>query len=296
MGCGTNSVVINRPSQAAYNNACVSGTKAWVAGCSTNGSCFTTDRKLTARKNREKVREEIGDSVLKKLGAPSVDIELDQQGLDFCIDYALRVFEDYASREYFEYYTFNAVPGRSVYELPDEIGIVRNVFYKTQGMGSFMAQDLGGAIPVEYFGGSAYTSFQGGMLDPVQPIWGRTGEWVLYKMYENTFAHTSSQIGGWEFVGDQRTIKLYPTPARPVKVIVHYLQKCKNWREVTQGMIDGAYAQALIVLGNIRGKYTGLPTVQIDGDRLRDKGYELEKKWEEDLLNRFGEVGYISWG
>lgn len=30
-----------------------------------------------------------------------------------------------------------------------------------------------------------YTSIQGGLIDPVQPIWGRQGQWVFYKQGEN---------------------------------------------------------------------------------------------------------------
>jgi hypothetical protein len=302
MSCGS-TVTVGRPSQSMYDQACATNARAYPASCSTGqGTCAGVDGTVGKRKNREKVREEIKDYVLLMLGAGSqVVVELDSQGLDLCVDMALDIFEDYASREYFEYYTFTSTPGVSVYRMPDNIGVVRNVYYKEQGMPGFTASDLGGAIPLEYFyPGGAYSSVQGGMLDPTQPIWGRMGEWVQYKMYENMFSAVSSQIGGWEWIGDRQTIKLYPTPMRPVKVIVHYLQKCKDFRKATQAMKEGAYAHALIMLGNIRGKYMNIPGPQggqqIDGDKLRDKGYELKEKWQEELLSRYGDILGISYG
>jgi hypothetical protein len=120
------------------------------------------------------------------------------------------------------------------------------------------------------------------------------GEWVLYKQYEAMYARVSSSLGGWEWVSDLGYIKLYPTPCRPCQAIVHYLQKCKDWREVTQAMQEGAYALACIIIGNIRGKYLNIPGigggVQNDGEYMRTKGYELKEKWQEELLTKFGDV------
>lgn len=249
------------------------------------------------RKFREKVREDIKDYVLLMLGAPTIKVELDSQALDLCVDQALKVFEDYAGREYFDYYTFYTTPGVSVYKMPDDVGVIRNVFYKEQGNNfSMSASDLGGAIPLEYlYPGGAYAGIQGA-LNPVQPVWGNAGEWVLYKQYENMFARLSSQVGGWEWVSDLNQIKLYPTPCggRCSKVMVHYLQKCKDWREVTQAMQEGALAHAMIILGHVRGKFQNPPGpkggMQLDGEYMKTKGWELKDKWQEELLTRYGDI------
>jgi hypothetical protein len=285
-----------RPSKSDFDSACRTGSAtASSAGCGDgSGSCGAHDRKISKRRYREKVREDIKDYILLMLGAPIVKVELDAQGLDLCVDQSMKIFEDYAPFEYFEYYTFNSTPGKSVYKLPDDVGIVRNVYYNEQGSLNFTAQDLGGSIPIEYFyPGGAYSSIQGGMLDPIQPTWGRMGEWVLYKQYENMYSRVSSHIGGFEFIGDMRTIKLYPTPCRCAKIIVHYMQKCKDWKEAIQALQEGALAHAYIMLGNIRGKYTSPPGpgggMQLDGPYLRDKGWELKKQWQEELLTRYGE-------
>ena len=181
--------------------------------------------------------------------------------------------------------------------MPPDVGLIRAVHYKEQGSFAFQASDLDGALPIEYFyPGGSYASIQGGMIDPIQPIWGRMGEWVLYKQYEQMFSRTSSNLGGWEWVGGKRHIKVYPTPAggRCGKVIVHYLQNCKNWDNTEEAMQDGALAYAKIMLGHIRGKYQNPPGpnggMQLDGQMMRQEGAEMLKQWREDLIYRYGDL------
>lgn len=296
--CGSNTLIVGRPSQARYDQLCAQSSKSGPAGCGT-GACNAPvaphDRRLSPRKYREKVREDIRDYVLLMLGAPVVKVELDQQGLDLAVDQSLKIFEDYAGREYFDYHTFTTTPGKSVYKLPDDVGMVRNVFYMEQGANfAFNSQDLGGVIPLEYFYPGSASSFVTGMINPVQPMWGNMGEWVLFKQYENMYARTSSQIGGWEWVSDLGYIKLYPIPCRCQKVMVHYLQKCKDWKEVTQAMQEGALAHAMIMLGHIRGKYQQPPGpgggMALDGEYMKTKGWELKEKWQEELIYKFGDI------
>lgn len=299
--CGSNQIIIGRPSKAGYDAAKCAGTiKADPNSCNGGGSCHAPvaphGRTLSERRYREKVREDIKDYVLLMLGAPTVKIELNSQALDLCVDQALKIFEDYAGREYYDYYSFLTTPGKSVYKMPDDIGIIRNVFYKQTPHNAFMASDLGGVIPVEYFyPGGAGSSLGGGILNPTQPIWGNAGEWVGYKMYEQMFSNISSQIGGWEWISDMGYVKLYPTPCGSVPVSVNYLQKCKDWREVTQSMQEGALCHAMIMLGHIRGKFMAPPGgsktgMQLDGDYMRTKGWEMKEKWQEELLSRYGDI------
>lgn len=277
------------------------GITGSVAGCGGVDSNCCDKNRLSPRRNREKVREQIKDDILLMLGAPVVSVELDSQQVDHAIDKALGVFEEYAPREFYSYYVFATVPGKSVYEMPPEIGMVRNVFYKQTAQFAFSANDLGGAIPVEYFyPGGAYASMQGGLIDPVQPIWGRMGEWVLYKQYENMYSRISSNIGGWEWVGGYRHIKLYPIPCKPCGVIVHYLQKCKDWECATDAMKVGALAYAKQMLGRIRSRIKNPPGpnggVQLDGLELLQEGKEELEKWREMLIYRWGDLLPITMG
>lgn len=295
MSCnGNNTLAINRPSM---NN--MASTQC-NSKCSELGHADPLNKnKLGPRRQREKVREQIKDYVLHMLGAPVVKLELDAQNLDFCVDQAMKVFEDYAGREYFQYHVFDSVPGKSIYQMPPEVGIIRNVFYREVGNYAFQASDLGGAIPIEYFyPGGSYNSIQGGLIDPVHPIWGRMGEWTLYKQYEQMYSRTSSALGGWEFLGGFNSIKLYPVPYRVQKVMVHYLQKNKDWAEVTQAMQEGALTYAKEILGRIRSKYQSVPgaggSVALDGSTLIQEAREDRQKWFEDLIYKFGDLPYIS--
>lgn len=290
MSCGNNTLAIGRPSQANMAAMPCSTT------CSDLGPVDPLNKnKLGPRKQREKVREQVKEYVLHMLGAPVVKLEFDEQNLDFCVDQAMKVFEDYAGREYFSYYVFLTTPGQSIYKMPPDVGMIRNVFYKKEANFAFQSSDLNGAIPIEYFyPGGAYSSIQGGLIDPVQPIWGRMGEWVLYKQYEQMYARTSSNLGGWEFLGGLNTIKLYPIPFRNQKVIVHYMQKNKDWAEVTQAMQEGALTYAKEILGRIRSKYQSVPGVgggvTMDGSQLLQEAREDRQKWFEDLIYKFGDI------
>lgn len=304
--CGANTLMVGRPTQAKYNQLCATSTQSGVSGCGGGATVcgnYTAphNRTLGPRKHREKVREDIKDYVLLMLGAPTIKIELDTQALDLCVDQALKIFEDYAPREFFEWMWFNTTAGKSVYQLPDDVGIVREVVYKETPNFAFQSADLDGAIPIEYFyPGGAYASIQGGLIDPVQPMWGRAGEWTLYKSYEQMYSRISSNIGGWEWVSDMGYIKLYPAPCKSQRVMVHYLQKCKDWKEVHQAMQEGALAHAMIMLGHIRGKYGAAPGPggprQLDGEYMRQKGWELKEKWQEELITRYGDLPPITMG
>lgn len=294
MSCGNNTLAVNRPSMSNMASMQCNST------CGDLGHVDPLNKnKLGPRRQREKVREQIKDYILHMLGAPVIKLELDAQNLDFCVDQAMKIFEDYAGREYFQYYVFDAVPGKSVYEMPPEVGMIRNVFYKEVGNYAFQASDMGGAIPIEYFyPGGSYNSIQGGLIDPIHPIWGRMGEWVLYKQYEQMYSRTSSALGGWEFLGGLNSIKLYPVPYRVQKVMVHYLQKNKDWAEVTQAMQEGALTYAKEILGRIRSKYQNVPgaggSVSMDGSTLIQEAREDRQKWFEDLIYKFGDLPYIS--
>ena len=74
-------------------------------------------KQLGPRKNRSKVISQIKDYVLLMLGAPVIRIELDDQQLAASVDLCLQIFEEYAPREFFQYYVFNTNPGQSIYKI-----------------------------------------------------------------------------------------------------------------------------------------------------------------------------------
>lgn len=267
--------------------------------CTSNLGPTDTLTPLAPRKNREKVREQIKDYVLLMLGAPVINIELDQQQLDGAVDFSLQIIEDYAPREYFQWYVFSTIPGQTIYKMPDDVGMIRQVAYKETGQLAFSAADLGGVIPLEYMGAGAYGSIAGG-INPQTPVWGKMNEWVLYKQYEDMYHRAAGQQGGWEWVGGYSNIKLYPTPYKSHLVAVHYLQKRPDFKEVTQSMQEGALAFAKIMLGRIRSKIMNPPGpnggIQLDGQQILQEGLQEKKEWEERLITRFGDLPSITMG
>ena len=117
-----NMLFIPRPTQDQYSQLS-------CGQCNDLGPTDPID-KIGPRRNREKVRGQIKEYVLTMLGAPVLELELDDQQVENCIDFALQVFEDYAPMEYFQYHTFNTVPGQSVYQMPADVGFIRQISYK----------------------------------------------------------------------------------------------------------------------------------------------------------------------
>jgi hypothetical protein len=280
----SNTLFIPRPSQEEFNVLC---------GNSCNNLGPTDPLvKIGPRKQRQKVREQIKEYVLTMLGAPVLPLELDDQQIENSIDFALQIFEDYAPMEYFQYYSFFTTPGQSVYNLPPDVGFVRHVSYKETANYAFSASDLGGVIPLEYMGAGAYGSIAGG-INPQQPVWGKMGDWVMYKQYEDMYNRVSSQQGGWEWLAGYNTIKIFPTPYRTYPVIVRYLQKKPDFAQVTQAMMEGALIFSKIILGRIRSRIQNPPGpnggVQLDGQQILQEGLDEKKQWQEDLIYRYGE-------
>ncbi len=289
--CTPNTVLITR---ATTPSNC-------APGCGPSGAGGCNAPNLTPRKNRGAVIEELKDYVQLMLGAPVIGIEMDSQQLDLCVNQALKWVEYFAPREFFTYYTFITTPGQSVYEMPPDVGYVRHVAYRETAEFAFQSADLQGAIPIEYFyPGGAYASIQGGLIDPIQPIWGRAGEWTLYKQYERMYTRLSSSLGGWEWVNDYRHIKLYPIPFRAYRVVVHYMQKCKDWNETTLSMQELALAHAKMILGRILRKYKNPPGpgggVQLDGAELYQEGKEEFEQCKKNLLDMWGDIPPIQLG
>ena len=137
MSCGNNTLAMGRPSKDNMASMLCSSS------CSELGPLDPLNKnQMSSRKQREKVREQIKEYCLHMLGAPVIKLEFDEQNLDFAVDQAMKVFEDYAGREYFSYYVFNSVPGKSIYEMPPDVGMIRNVFYKETGTFAFQSSDL----------------------------------------------------------------------------------------------------------------------------------------------------------
>ena len=111
------------------------------------------------------------------------------------------------------------------------------------------------------------------------------------------YARLSSQLGGWEWIGGTH-IKLYPIPCGGQLVIVHYMQRMKDWPQVTQALQEGSLSYAQEIIGRVRSKYTTPPgnatNSGLDGATLIAEAKAERDKWKEELIYKFGDLCYIS--
>jgi len=268
-------------------------------GCNNNNSAIDNCDGVGDRKSRERVRLQLHDYILLKLGAPVIEVELDSQGIDLIISEAMDIYSNWAPLELWDFLTIRTTPGKSVYELPDQVGLVRDISYQEQPDFPFGGTELGGQIPLEYlYGGNGF----GGAVNPVAPIWGSTGEFTLFKQYLQNFNKISSRIGGYQLLNNGKHIKIYPVPCGTCStIIVHFLQACKNFEQPYQALREGCYALAEIMVGEIRSKYTNIPSagaggVVLNGESIMARGREDLAKWEEKLMNKFSDLLFITTG
>ena len=115
-------------------------------------------------------------------------------------------------------------------------------------------------------------------------------DYHLLQAYRKFSQRILGTEGQWEVLGDNK-IRLFPTPRGMYPVVVKYLPVVNHWnspeaREVTKRML---LAEAKIMLGNARSKFTGLPgpdggQIAMNGDQVRTEGQEEKKQALEDAI------------
>ena len=115
-------------------------------------------------------------------------------------------------------------------------------------------------------------------------------DYHLLMAYRRFSQRILSNEGHWEVLGDNK-IRLYPTPKGSFPVAVLYIPSITTWRTPANRLLamDMILAETMIMLGNSRGKFSGIPspdggTMTLDGTAMRDKGYELRDKIMADAM------------
>ena len=275
----------------------IDGVQDW---CSLNivpeperlGRRYVNEDRLQPRKNRERIREQMGDYVMLMLGAPVVKVELDRQQLSLAVDEALRVFEEHAPASYYQYFYFMTTAGQARYKLPPDIGLIRQVFWRSGYTHcDNLSTALDGAIALPHMN-DGLTDYYGYFMGytTAAPMYGRSGEWVLMQQYNEMYKRLSSANGGWEW-GPENEILLYPNPLGNEWVCVHYLQRMKEWPEVVTWMQQYALAEAKEMLGRIRSKYATVPGpnggLTLDGPQLISEAREDKPLLLQQLLDKW---------
>ena len=216
------------------------------------------------------------DWTRKKLGDPTVCVELDETQIMQCIDDTMELFQKYQPRIYIQPY--DAARGYHRIEQPNDItiGVVDVEF-----------------VRVDY---SNYESIEGALLyDPFYFLsaGGISGIDVqTYDMIRHWTEIISREFGaeeGYMLLDDGRIFIQCPGW---MKVNIHWTQTYTGLCDVRRPYYllfqKLVLAKSRQILGHIRGKFAGVPgaggTVQLDGEYQRDKGAMDEERLTDELM------------
>jgi len=115
-------------------------------------------------------------------------------------------------------------------------------------------------------------------------------DYHLLQSYRRFSQRLLGNEGHWEVLGDNK-IRLYPTPKGSFPVVMLYIPAITTWRTPANKLLamDMLLAETMIMLGAVRGKFSGLPSpdggsLTLDGTEMKQKGYELRDKIMADAL------------
>ena len=177
-------------------------------------------------------------------------------------------------------------PSESVYVLPTEVEIVRRIYRRGNGVVS------GEGSTVDPFS-LAYSNTY--LLSAVR---GATGGGLLtYDLYHQ-FDETVARLFGREIIFQWNSVNKKLIIDRDIRgteeVLLHVFQNVPEPMLFQQQMSypwirDWTLAEAKIMLGTNRSKFATLPgpqgTFSMDGDTLRQEGFALQEKLEQQLRN-----------
>ena len=223
--------------------------------------------------------------VLSQLGHPVIQVEITEDQLETALKTTGDHIAHYFSKEQ-RLAVFNTQPLQSEYDLPDNAYWVQDVAWDP----AFTRLDL-------IFGAESFL-FNIGNITGIQQI---LTDYTLLQQYRRFSQRILSNEGHFEVLGNNK-IRLYPTPKGAFPVVVLFTPVVTDFRTPANRrlIMDMALAEAMIAVGNARGKYAALPspdggTLTLDGEALRSKGFELRKEVMQEalLLSSDPEAGAI---
>ena len=228
-------------------------------------------------------RQEIAQWIKRKLGAPSVSVELTDEQLVDCIDKAIRWFEARAGGIVKEA-SLTLVEGQNEYSVNNDVLDVIDVYFPGYRLFDYLPYAAAG-FPLKFI----TTEFAGIVATQVR------------------FESLKKIMGlehAWEFLQASRKLRLYPTVgsgANGYQVIYKYLAKVSDLDELDasdlEPLMEYALAEAKEVLVAVRGKYrtVALPAgeTELDADRLADEARTAKERLEEWAAGRGALMGIM---
>jgi hypothetical protein len=145
------------------------------------------------------LRKDITDYIYLRLGGAMVDVELDPEHYDMCIDQAVRKYRQRAGSSVESSYLFLSIlENQQEYVLPNEVQEVRQVFRRSVGSGS---SDTG----------TQFEPFEAAFVNTYLLQAGRVGGQATYEMYYQYQELSARMFGGFvnfEFNPVTKTVTL----------------------------------------------------------------------------------------
>lgn len=244
---------------------------------------------------------EIRGYIQRKLGECVVGVELTTDQIDDAISDAKLWFASYIGQVGYATLTLD---GNNEYDVIDGAETVVDVFFPSDGntildVFSWAGVKLGIDDIAPGFGGSQ--TYGGYGCGAGRSRFNSYSGLVQYMQYLELAKYTVSADRDWEW--DRSRRKLIVSPSFDAGVMIAYLYMTDSIDlskliQAEQKLVrDYAYAESLITLGNIRTKFSDLPSAQgsftMNGDTMFANGQEMKADLDEKILRIREPVPFI---
>ena len=219
------------------------------------------------------------DSIMSRLGAPVIRVELTDHQILTAIDEAVSKLDYHAPNWCMNYMTFTTIPNANHYTLPRFVmNNLQYVVYKKTLLAVAAAQ---GSLEFDFF----VKYFQDNFLFKDFQI----ADFLVMVMHLEQIRKILSREGTFNVV-DNTSLMIFPVPTHVEEVIVEF--KSLNSDSLHPYFINWLqrYATAIAkgILGGIRGKYNTLPSpgggAQLNGEQLSQESTQEKQEYMDELL------------
>ena len=232
------------------------------------------------------LRKDITDYIYLRLGGAMVDVELDPEHYDMCIDQAVRKYRQRAGSSVESSYLFLSIlENQQEYVLPNEVQEVRQVFRRSVGSGS---SDTG----------TQFEPFEAAFVNTYLLQAGRVGGQATYEMYYQYQELSARMFGGFvnfEFNPVTKTVTLLRKFSASGEKVVLWVYNTRpesgllQDQQIQPWIQDYSLALAKYTLGEARSKFSTIAGPQggtsLNGDTLKAEAQAEMAQLEEDLKN-----------
>lgn len=232
------------------------------------------------------LRKDITNYIYFRLGGAMVDVELDPEHYDMCIDQAVRKYRQRAGSSVESSYLFLSIlENQQEYVLPNEVQEVRQVFRRSVGSGS---SDTG----------TQFEPFEAAFVNTYLLQAGRVGGQATYEMYYQYQELSARMFGGFvnfEFNPVTKTVTLLRKFSASGEKVVLWVYNTRpesgllQDQQIQPWIQDYSLALAKFTLGEARSKFSTIAGPQggtsLNGDTLKAEAQAEMQQLEEDLKN-----------